>query len=195
MDEKLPHVTLIGDSIRHGYKGVVGRELDGVAVVWSPNDNCRWCQFTLDHLDEWMISRKPDVVHLNNGLHDMVLLEPENKQRCTVEEYAERLGKIFDRITKETKAKLIFATTTPVLQERQPKSAYKRIVRYDADPPRYNVAAVEVAKKYQLPINDLYTVVMNAGKERMLKEDGVHFTAEGCELLGKAVAKAIREQL
>jgi lysophospholipase L1-like esterase len=36
---------------------------------------------------------------------------------------------------------------------------------------------------------------MEAGRDRLLLDDGVHFTPKGYELLGKAVAKAIRTQL
>lgn len=188
-------VILIGDSIRQGYKGVVARELATVARVWSPDDNCRWCQYTLDHLDEWVISRQPDLVHLNNGLHDMMLQEPDNQPRCTVEEYAAALERLFSRLRRETRAKLIFATTTPVMQERQRTSGYQRIVRYDADPPRYNAAAVQLAARFHVPVNDLFAVVTEAGKDKLLGADGVHFTPEGYEVLGRAVAEAIRSHL
>jgi len=38
-------------------------------------------------------------------------------------------------------------------------------------------------------------VVMDAGRDEILTEDGVHFKPEGSEILGKAVATAIREEV
>ena len=59
----------------------------------------------------------------------------------------------------------------------------------------YNQTALEVATRMGVPVNDLYAVIMKAGRDECLSEDGGHLTPAGYELLGKAVAAFIREQL
>ena len=55
----------------------------------------------------------------------------------------------------------------------------------------YNAAAVRVAGELGVPVNDLHAVIMAAGRDELLTQDGVHFTAEGSRLLGKAVAATV----
>jgi lysophospholipase L1-like esterase len=40
-------------------------------------------------------------------------------------------------------------------------------------------------------VNDLYGFVTDAGTQRIVSDDGVHFTDEGKSLLGEAVAEYI----
>ncbi len=64
-------IVLIGDSIRMGYQEVVRRELGGVAEVWGPEENGGNSENVLAHLEDWALSRSPDVIHVNCGLHDL----------------------------------------------------------------------------------------------------------------------------
>src|SRR5690242_14324262 len=68
---ELPKVVLIGDSIRLGYAPLVAKRLAGQAVVVSPAANGGDSANVLKHLDEWVLREKPDVIHLNCGLHDL----------------------------------------------------------------------------------------------------------------------------
>ena len=61
----------------------------------------------------------------------------------------------------------------------------------EADVEAYNVAARAVAEDIGVPINDLFAVVEREGKARLLIQDGVHFTEEGSQLLGRVVAECI----
>src|SRR5215213_10037927 len=67
----LPKVALVGDSIRLGYGPKVAERLKGRAVVLSLEDNGGDSGNVLAHLEEWILREKPDVVHLNCGLHDL----------------------------------------------------------------------------------------------------------------------------
>ena len=67
----MQQLILIGDSIRMGYQADVIRELTELADVWAPTQNGGNSANILQHLDEWIISRSPDVVHINCGLHDL----------------------------------------------------------------------------------------------------------------------------
>ena len=65
----MKNILLLGDSIRQNYQEYVKECLQGMADVYYPNDNGRFCQYTLRYLHEWIgaLSRHGeitfDVVH------------------------------------------------------------------------------------------------------------------------------------
>ena len=81
-------------------------------------------------------------------------------------EYEKNLKTIVERIRKETTAKVIFATTTPILDDlhAQRKAGFDR---FEADVEKYNIAAVAVMKQAGVPINDLHRLVESGGKEKL----------------------------
>lgn len=192
-------VFLIGDSIRHGYKDVVKRELADVAEVSSPDANCGTTAAALVGLTNWVLNTKYDLVHANCGLHDIKTVSYGTRRPNVVPlaHYRDNVETILRTIREQTGAKVIWATTTPVIYERahQMHAKARDFDRHEEDVISYNQAAVEVAKSLGVPVNDLYEFVMKAGKDKLLRQDGVHFTDEAYELLGKTVAAAIRKQL
>src|SRR5688500_10479630 len=112
-EKRLPIVVLIGDSIRIGYAPLVARLLDGKVIVISPKPNGEDSGNILRNLDEWVLKEKPDVVHLNAGLHDLKL--KDQNYQVPLAEYEKNLKTILERIQKGTNAKVIFATTTPIV--------------------------------------------------------------------------------
>ena len=189
----LKRVVCIGDSIRMGYEPTVVRELAEWAQVWRMGEiqggNTR---NVLEHLDEWVIQQAPDIVYINAGLHDMARDPgPGPQRRVPLDEYRENLRKIISTIQKKTSACITLALTTPVDLDRQHAVNYG-VNRTNEDVLQYNRAAREVAATFGVAINDLYQVVVDNGVAQMLREDGVHFTASGSEILGKAVGAAIR---
>jgi lysophospholipase L1-like esterase len=90
----------------------------------------------------------------------------------------------------KTRAEVIWATTTPVNEQWHHET--KGFDRFEADVDAYNRAATQIAAKLDMRLNNLYEAVMTSGRDRLLTKDGVHFTAEGSELLGGAVAEAVR---
>jgi lysophospholipase L1-like esterase len=186
-------VILIGDSIRHGYQGIVARELAGEADVWGPTENGGTSANVLAHLDDWVIRRNPAIVHLNCGLHDLRRERAGGEQAVAPDRYLQNVTRIFERIRRETDAALIWASTTPVNEQRHAQT--KPFDRYEADVAAYNRAANDVAERMAVPVNDLFEVVMRAGRDHLLSPDGVHFTEDGSTLLGREVAAAIRGHL
>ena len=140
-----------------------------------------------------MIARRPDVVHLNCGLHDLRIERGRNERAVPLPRYRANLETIFRRIRNETDAVILWATTTPV-NERWHRER-KEFDRLESDVAAYNQAAAEVANRMEIPINDLYAVVMEHGRDTILSPDGVHYGEAGYELLGRAVAETIRAQL
>lgn len=190
MTTQMNKVVLIGDSIRMGYQEVVRRELAEVAEVWGPTQNGGNTQNVLDHLDEWVISQAPSVVHINCGLHDLKKDFGAAQAAIPVEPYEANVRDILQRLSHETTATIVWATTTPV--NEQWHHATKGFDRFEADVAAYNQAATRVAKELGTLIDDLFAVIMDAGRDRCLRPDGVHFTDEGSALLGKAVAECIK---
>ena len=186
-------VILVGDSIRKGYEPVAVQELAGWAEVIEmggiQGGNTR---NILAHLDEWVVSRDPDIVHLNAGLHDMARDPgPGPENRVPVGEYRDNLRRILQTLQRETRAALILGLTTPVDLGRQLATA-KGVNRTSEDVAAYNAAARKVAAGLGVAVNDLHAAVVEGGGAKLLAEDGVHFTAAGDEVLGRAVVAAVR---
>lgn len=190
----LPKVVLIGDSIRLGYAPLVAKKLEGKAVVVSVKDNGGDSGNVLKHLDEWAAAEKPAVVHFNCGLHDIKLNKKSKEYQVSLEQYEANLKKILGRLQKETSAAVVFASTTPILDERH--AARKGdFDRTEADVERYNKTAVAVMREANVPVHDLHWVVEQGGPDKMLGPDGTHYTPAGYERLADAVADCILRQL
>ena len=185
-------VLLIGDSIRQGYDKYVKYALKDRFEVCYPGDNCRFAQYTLRHLPDWRDSLCPEgdvaAVHWNAGLWDS-LVWFEDGQLTPPEIYAyyiERICRLMRKLFPN--AAIIFATSTPVLEDRfqNPKRAY----RLNSDIEKYNEIAVEIAKAHGFYVNDLYAVIKDVPEGYY--SDMTHlYTPEGTELLTNAVLKAI----
>jgi len=106
-------VVLIGDSIRMGYEPIVRQELQEIAVVHASAENGRDSRNVLEHLREWTQPHAPHVVHMNCGLHDLKRVPPATECAVPLEEYAANIRSIFESL-KQTRAKVIWATNTPV---------------------------------------------------------------------------------
>jgi lysophospholipase L1-like esterase len=147
----------------------------------------------LAHLNQWVLSRRPDILHLNCGLHDLKTEFDANVQNVPPEQYEANLRQIVEQIAERGTIELIWATTTPVNEvwhhQRKPFD------RFERDVLAYNDIGLQVVSEYGVPVNDLYRVMMDAGRDQHLRPDGVHFSPAGYTLLGQAVADAIRALL
>ncbi len=127
-EKPLPKVVLIGDSIRIGYAPFVAKQLDGKAIVISPTPNGEDSGNVLRNLDEWLIKERPDVVHINAGLHDLKL--KGSTYQVPLADYEKNLKTIVDRIQRETNASVIFATSTHCLLYTSPSPRDTRESRF-----------------------------------------------------------------
>ena len=184
-------VVLIGDSIRIGYEPTVVGALRDWAEVCSPAaENCWNSLRVLQRLAEWLGAEHADVVHLNCGLHDLARDRVSGLPRVGIEEYRQNVRQILQRVLAAKPGGIVWATITPTDEVRH--HAVKLFDRFEADVAVYNQIACDVASELGVRINDLYGLVMAHGKDRLLMPDGVHFTNQGCIVLGNAVAQAIR---
>ncbi len=191
---ELPKVVLVGDSIRLGYAPLVARRLEGKARVVSVAANGGDSDNVLKHLDEWVIRENPAVVHLNCGLHDLKVSKKTKEHQVPLGRYEANLREIAARVRRDTSAVLVFADTTPILDERHAKRGAD-FNRFEADVRRYNELARQVMREAGVPVDDLHGIVEVGGAEKLLGGDGTHYTAAGYERLADAVADCVLRQL
>lgn len=189
----MKQILLIGDSIRLGYQGAVTRALLHEAVVTAPEENCQSSVEVRANARAWIVAANPDIVHLNCGLHDLRMDAGDSTHRVPIDVYADNLAAIFNLVASSGRCKLIWATTTPLIDDRHQRSRLSR--RYEADVARYNQVGLAIAGKYGAAVNNLHATVLHAGAPRLLGPDGVHFTEDGSALLAEAVVASLRSVL
>ena len=182
-------VVLIGDSIRMGYQPLVQKKCTG-ATVWGPSANCRHSLWALDHFQEWVVDQEPDLLHVNFGIHDAVLL-PDVEHQILLSQYRLCLRRFVGKVRDFTKARMIWASTTPLYAPEPEKPMAEWSIQEEADIGAYNAVAHDIAKSEGLATNDLHGVILRSDFTRCLTEDGCHMTEYGNEVLSDAVVEAI----
>ncbi len=186
-------IVLLGDSIRRGYDRYTRMAFEGEAKVYYPDDNCRFAPYFLRYLNEWKngfgCGDDVDCVHWNVGLWD-TLRADDGECFVPLEIYKYYIDRICRYLKMlYPKAKVIFATSTPVQEE-----LFTGFKRYNKDVELYNAAAVEICKKHGFEINDLYALTSAAPKE--YHSDLTHFyTKEGTELITNQVVSYIEKAI
>ncbi|MFV1965641.1 MAG: SGNH/GDSL hydrolase family protein [Pirellulaceae bacterium] len=192
----LPRALLIGDSISIGYTVAVREELKGKVNLHRPATNCGPTTRGVEQIDAWLGDGKWDVIHFNWGLHDLKHMDPrgrnladpkaaDSKPQVPIDSYEANLRKLVGRM-KQTGAKLIWCTTTPV-----PSGAQGRVV---GDAVKYNDVAAKVMQECNIATDDLYSFAKPRLQE-IQRPANVHFSPEGSKALAKQVAESILAQL
>jgi hypothetical protein len=177
-DPKLPRVLLIGDSISRGYTLDVRKVMAGKANVHRAPENCGPTANGVKKIDIWLGDGKWDMIHFNFGIHD---------RKTPATDYEQRLETFIARM-KQTGAKLIFATTTPVPADtKDGPEIVTQIVEK-------NEIALRVMKKHGVAIDDLHAFLAPQ-LEGIANPQDVHFNAKGYALMGQQVAKSIEAAL
>ena len=179
---KLPRVLLIGDSISIGYTPHTTKLLESKAKVTHHAGNAENTRNGLKLLPTWLKEGPFDVIHFNWGLWDLV----DGGKAVPIDEYEQNLRELVKQL-KETKAKLIWASTTPVPEVNGRK-------RRDVDVVAYNAVAKKIMEENKVPIDDLYEFVKPQLAKLQLAND-VHFSKEGSLELAKQVAQSIQKVL
>lgn len=185
-------LLLLGDSIRMGYERHVCTLLAPHYTVWAPTENGETSTHMLSQIAQWQIEQRPDVLHLNCGLHDLRFNPGESTPQVPLPEFKANLEQLFALLRSTgPDLRLIWATITPVMDSRHQVARSSR--RYNADVIEYNSTARSIAERYGAKINDLYSFVTQNGLSSMLGADGVHYTHEGYKRLATKTAESISE--
>jgi acyl-CoA thioesterase-1 len=190
----LPRVLIIGDSISIGYTPAVVRLLEGKARVERIPGNSGDSSSVLAHLEEWLGGTDHVAVLLNCGLHDLRRARETRSYQESPEVYERNLRAVLAWAARETRATWIWATITPVIDERHAGRGAPWD-RFEEDVRRYNEIASRVAREAGLQVADLHAAAVEAGTAGVIGPDGVHFTPAGYELLARRVAASIERAL
>lgn len=194
----MQRILLLGDSIRLGYEPYVRGLLQGTAHVLAPVENCEHTVNLLLRFCHWVVPVQPDIIHLNAGLWDTRRITRGGSENIIPPEaYVRNVRLLVTLIREHTRARLIWATTTPVNQ-----SDYDRVNdqrgnagRHGPDIDLYNSLALEIMHDLKVPVNDLHGYVERTGPAALLADDGIHYTAAGSERLAEQVVSALRPLL
>lgn len=179
----MKQIMLLGDSLRMGYQPIVKNILEGKAEVNGPEENGRWAAYTLNSFRFWIPGLpKPDIIHWNNGLWDLGDDYNLGRPFSLPEEYESALERMVTVINKLfPEAQIIMATTMPT---DNPDTS--GIVAY-------NEILKNVAKRHNIPVNDLFPIVNN--NVALVGPDHIHLTEEGFQIVAKQVAEKIEQYL
>lgn len=184
-DPNIPRILLIGDSISKGYHQLVVDELKGIAHV----DNMATSKVVSDPaifketvyaLDEYNHA----IIHFNNGLHG---------KGIDTRTYAEALeGYVIYLRRLAPEAQLIWSNTTPVPSSQEG-------IKLDADRNAMvlerNKAAKKIMKTYQIPIIDLYNLMVDDLESLSASKGNVHYNEKGRRMQAKAIAERIKNHI
>ena len=188
-------VLLLGDSIRMGYDDYVKELLDDrYEVVYDADDNGRFAAYTLWQANQMFKKYGHfDVVHWNNGYWDMNIESPMAEALHPLDEYVHFLKRILTECRRNG-AKVIFATTTPILSTgaaADNTGTGSDCIRYnDAWVQQYNAAAKALMETEHVRVNDLYALCRNHPTYYKC-EDGLHLTEEGYRICAKQIVTHI----
>ncbi len=189
----MARVMLIGDSIRNSYQPLVTETLtpDG-HEVWGAPGNSQFTLYTLASLGTWLGQfENPDVIHWNNGLHDIGHNPSRAPIQMPLDVYAGNL-RFIGRLLLDSGARVVFASSTPVHPERPFRDDQWSWRNEEID--AYNDAARVVMAELEIPVNELQGIVA-ADVDRFLSDDQLHLSEDGKQACAEAVCRVIRDQL
>lgn len=189
--DKKPSVLLLGDSISLGYREFVRAALSDAMDVYYPPENGRMVAYTFRALYEWSRDLKwpadMDFVYWNNGLWDVVRIFGDEPQ-TPLPEYATLIRRTYNRLKYLfPKARIIFATTTPVVEERCDKEIF---YRSNEDINHYNEAATQVILECGGIVHDIHGGGANFYPPQAYL-DQVHFTPQVSQFLAQKISELL----
>ena len=177
----LPNVLLVGDSITRGYYPEVTKQFSGEANVYlfatsAPSGDPRLAEQLSDYFR--MMGLPFALIHFNNGMHGWGYSEAQ---------YASGLPAMIAALHADApKAKLIWASTTPVLHDSPTGEATNSRIN------QRNRLAAECMAREGIPTDDQHALMLPHPE---LHDGDVHFTVAGSALEATNVTKALRPLL
>jgi lysophospholipase L1-like esterase len=188
-----PRIMLLGDSIRMSYQPIVAAMLADRADVVGPAENGQFSLYTLKRLGFWVDQfGVPDIVHWNNGIHDVGHCEQRGPRQFSLDDYLANLGFILEGLKTLGAGRVIFAITTPVRDGADWSGRGWSWSNEEID--AYNAAARTFMESRSVPINDLNAVV-RSDPDRLLSEDNLHLSDAGKQACAEKVVKALEAYL
>ncbi|NDJ53920.1 MAG: hypothetical protein GYB68_12670 [Chloroflexi bacterium] len=184
----MKQMVLLGDTICLGYRDELRRWLADRAYVFGTPEPITHSADLLRNLGDWVLAGQPDLVHFNCGLNDLALPPGRSRPTIPLDRYRSNLEQIIHRIRGESGAQIVFATSTPIHEERYSAGANLEFERRNADVLEYNRVAGAVCQDLGVAVNDLYATLADADLDRLMAADGLHLNTAGYQLLAEQVA-------
>lgn len=187
-DPKRPRVLLIGDSILGGYMANAIKGLEGKAYVdaWvNPYKQSEYLNKTL--LPEVLAKGPYDVIFFNMGLHGWQegRIKPGTFEPLTK-------GFVEDIKAKLPNAKIIWASTTPVMLEGDVKQLDPVV---NATILEHNRMAAKVMAETGVPVIDFYALLANKLDLARGGKDKFHWSAPAYKIIGDKCVEAVLKAL
>ncbi|MEY4445674.1 MAG: hypothetical protein RL444_787 [Verrucomicrobiota bacterium] len=184
-DAKLPRVLLIGDSILNGYQGKASKLLAGKANVDLWVNPYNQSTHVNKLLGEVLDNGPYDVVVFNMGLHGW---QPGRIKPGTFEPLMKGYVEVLR--TKLPKAKLLWASSTPVTVKGAPSEINQEI---NPNIVEQNRMAAKVMAEMGVPVVDFYGLLIE--KRELARGDMFHWTGPAYDLIAQAAVDAILREL
>lgn len=184
-DAKLPRVLLIGDSILNGYQGKATKLLAGKANVDLWVNPYNQSTHVNKLLGEVLDNGPYDVVVFNMGLHGW---QPGRIKPGTFEPLMKGYVEVLK--TKLPKAKLLWASSTPVTVKGAPSEINQEI---NPNIVEQNRMAAKVMAEMGVPVIDFYGLLIE--KRELARGDMFHWTSPAYDLIAQAAVDAILREL
>ncbi|TSA35312.1 MAG: SGNH/GDSL hydrolase family protein [Opitutales bacterium] len=184
-EAKLPRVLLIGDSILNGYQGQATKLLAGKANVDLWVNPYNQSEHVNKLLGEVLSNGPYDVVVFNMGLHGW---QEGRIKSGTFEPLMKAYVEVLK--TKLPKAKLLWASSTPVTVKGKPTEINPEI---NPNIIEQNRMAAKVMAEMNVPIVDFYGLLI--AKRELARGDMFHWTAPAYNLIAQAAVDAILKEL
>lgn len=187
-DPKRPRVLLIGDSILSGYMAHAIKRLEGKAYVDAWVNPYNQSEHLNNKILPEVLAKGPyDVVHFNMGLHGW----PEGRIKPGTFEPLTR-GYVEVIKAKLPKAKIIWASSTPVLLEGDVKQLDPII---NANILEQNRMAAKVMSECAVPVSDFYALLADKLHLARGGKDKFHWTPPAYQILGDKCVEAVSKAL
>ncbi|MEA3208197.1 MAG: hypothetical protein QOE70_1254 [Chthoniobacter sp.] len=186
VDPSLPRVLLMGDSILNGYLPGVARALEGKAYVDAWVTPTSQGDKSLPRQIEEVLAQGPyAIIHFNLGLHGWQTGRiPEGQFESLTHAMVQAFKK------HAPKARLIWASTTPVTKQDQPGELDAEINPVIVE---HNAMAARVMKEEAVPIDDLNGLMLP--HLDLARGDRFHWQPEGTALLVRQVSETLLQAL
>lgn len=180
LDNSLPRILLIGDSITYGYHEIVREKLRGTCYVDTLATSYAVDNPFFHTLVEGFVKTSPyTLIHCNNGIHGRYMLASTYESGMTA------------LVTMLLKYSKTILTTSTYVYEKEltgPHPLFSTVI------PERNTIVQKIAKEYECPVDDLYTVSAQLDKSNYTT-DGTHLQSKGYTILAESVTDTILQNL
>lgn len=169
--EKLPRVLVLGDRVQRNVLMAAARDLEGKASIEFPAREANDTGTALARIDDLLGETAWDLIYFNFGLGDLFYRDPRTEEiralgknaggvRVTSpDQYEKNLTALVKRL-QENKAKLLWASTTPMVNVNAFPGYMGNLYDAHSELP-YNEIAGEIMKDHDIPIIDMHAFIMS----------------------------------